>query len=368
MARWKFRKASRRTGRWLMVLLALVPVAGCERRDGADALLVDYQRRVSNVLDVDAPTPRTPPNIAAFPSRDARLFDIPETRQGMLDVYALRECGIVSLVARRNSQLGRVAAPSQRWLYELELWRKLRQCWNGDAVARLDSEDRNRLRRLTHRKTTQLPRASWNALFGSSEWVDSFSRASTALSPDDALSLSDDLAALAYLRQGALNQFNPTWSPSSRRLEAHLQTLQSQPLTARLLRGLLLARQRLDEMSQILDIRLAQRPVCYKGHSNPTADRLHGVFIASFIGEVQPYLATLTRQSRQWLEAVNALLDAHPVSRPAIDRYRHAWLSLENPDAPWQRFHAATQRHVELWQQIWRSCDLMPSAEVESGA
>ncbi|MFP3457824.1 DUF3080 family protein, partial [Psychrobacter sp. SIMBA_152] len=52
--------------------------------------------------------------------RQQRLIEVPETRDGMLKIYALRECQITSLIAARNNQLGRVAPPSQQWLYELK--------------------------------------------------------------------------------------------------------------------------------------------------------------------------------------------------------------------------------------------------------
>lgn len=356
---------------YFFLLLAAIAVllSGCSQREGADALFVDYQDRVSTLLDIDAPTPQAPPNIAPLPSREERLFPLEETRLGMLDVYALRECNITSLVAERNSQLGKVAAASQRWLYDLELWRRLRHCWDTPLTHHLDAEDRDRLLQLTVIKTEQLPKASWNALFDSNEWVGSFSRASTALSPDEqAFSLADDLAALAYLQHAVLNQFNPAWRPDSHQLESHLYTLQQQPLTAKLLRGLVLASQRLDELSRVMEGRLEVRPICYKGHSNPRAEHLYNVFINTFIGKIQPYLAQLSRSSRAWLEAVNALLDAHLVSRQAITQYREDWLALDNVNAPWQQFQASTQRHIQLWQRIWRSCGMMPGEKEKDRA
>lgn len=354
---------------WRRLIAMSLPLllSACDSHEGADAMFIDYQQRVSNVLDIDAPTPQPPPNIHRFPEREERIFAIAETRLGMLDVYALRECRIISLVAERNSQLGKVAAASQHWLYELELWRRLQRCWNSPAAERLDSEGRDRLQRLLQDKTEQLPRVSWNALFGSSEWVGSFSRASRPLSPGEKASLGDDLAALSYLRHMVLNQYNPAWQPTSSDLEAHLQTLQQQPLTARLLRSLLLATQRLDELSQTLEARLADRPVCYKGHPNPRADNLYNVFITYFIGDIQAYLAELDRQSRAWLEAIDSLLNAYNVSQPSVNAYRDAWLSLESPTSPWQQFHASTQRHVTLWQRIWRSCGMMPGEKDPPG-
>ncbi|MEC9482301.1 MAG: DUF3080 domain-containing protein [Halomonas sp.] len=344
----------------IAVLLLSVFLAGCDSPRDANDLFVDYQQRVGNVLDIEPPTPVSPRNIGIFPSRDERLFALPDMRMGMLDVYALRTCRILPLIAERNSQLGKLAAASQHWLYELELWRRLRQCWTTATPDRLEADDRQRLLALTLAKTQQLPKASWNAIFDSDEWVGGFSRASHAPSPESAWSLGDDLAALAYLRHAILHQFDPAWSPESATLEGHLKILRQRPLSAQLLRGLLLATQRLEELSDTLETHLAERPICYKGHSNPRADYLYNVFVNTFIGEVQPYLADLTRASRDWLSAVNHLLSAFSVSRPAIDHYQDTWLSLSAPDAPWQQFLAATQRHVRIWQAIWRSCGMLP--------
>ncbi|GAB2785032.1 hypothetical protein GCM10027040_08950 [Halomonas shantousis] len=326
-------------------------------------MLVDYQHRLANTLGVSAPTPHLPRNLAAFPSRDARLFDIPEMRQGMLDVYALRECGIVSLVAERNSQLGRMALPSRRWVYEQALWRKLRACWANGTAKQFEQDTRQRLLALLSTKTQQLPRLSWNVLFDSEEWVQNFSRASRPLSPGEPVPFTQALLAIDYLRHATRHQFDPYWELDPQELESHLYVLQSEPWSARLLRSLLLATQRLDEASNSLESRLAERPVCYLGHSNPAAERLYNVFMLYFIGRVQPYLADLQRLSRLWLTGVDTLLDAYLVSRPAVDRYRHAWLSQDNPAAPMPRFQNAIKRHVTLWQDIWRSCGKLPSVK-----
>ncbi|MHB0777436.1 DUF3080 family protein [Halomonas sp. WWR20] len=350
------------TGMTITGLLGLLLV-GCGSPSEADALWIDYQRRLANTLDITAPVPHPPRNLEAFPSREARLFDIAETRQGMLEVYALRECGIISAVAERNSQLGRTALPSQRWVYEQTMWRMLRDCWEADIASHLSQDARQRLQALLMTKTQQLPRLSWNALFDSQEWVQNFSRASQPLSPETDLAFSQARLALDYLRHATLHQFDPTWRLDSNTLESHLQVLQNTAWTARLLRALLLASQRLDEASDALQARLAERPICYLGHSNPSAERLYNVFMRYFIGQVQPYLAELQRSSRLWLGGVNGLLEAHSVSRPAIDRYRHVWLSIDNPAAPQSRFQAALERHILLWQDVWRSCGKLPSTQ-----
>ncbi|MDZ7853566.1 MAG: DUF3080 family protein [Halomonas sp.] len=241
----------------------------------------------------------------AFPERDQRLFEIAETREGMLDIYALRKCHIANLVAGRNNQLGKVAAPSQRWLYELQLWRRLSGCWNGDVPESLSDDSRERLAHLTETKTDQLPQVSWNALFASEEWVKNFSRASSPLSPDDFDEVEPRSTALGYLREATLHQFDRAWVPDSATLEGHLKTLQERPLSAELLRTLLLAKQRLAEASTLIEGVLEHEDgkAC-RGAPERLAD-------SSEATRLMTWLNDLERAARHWLGAIDALLEVH---------------------------------------------------------
>lgn len=370
MTRPNWRAIKRWRRRRLVTLLLGVFLAGCQDGNEADTLFVDYQQRLSEALGIAAPATPSPRNIAAFPDRDARLFTIDETREGLLDVYALRRCGIVRLIAQRNSQLGKVAAPSQRWLYELRLWRHLQGCWNDAAADTLEKDDRQRLAYLLERKTQQLPLASWNALFDSSEWTGSFSRASSPLPPDARPSLTAQLAALDYLRQLVLKQYDPRWSPDSGALENHLKALRSDPLTAEILRSLLLATRRLTDLDRAIGARLDDGSLCPPGPEAgvPPAERLAGVLDGQAAGRLQRYLDTLSHDARRWLTGVDALLDAFTVSRPAIDDYRRHWLSLSNPDAPWAAYRAALTQHAALRQRLRQRCLAPAEASGERGA
>ncbi|WP_016853943.1 DUF3080 family protein [Halomonas smyrnensis] len=328
-------------------LVAVLPLAGCG--DGpAETLLADDQRRLAERLDLPAPARTTPENIGDFPGPDVRLFEIPETREGMLDVFALRGCHIANLVAARNNQLGKVAAPSQRWLYELALWRRLSGCWNTEVPQTLGDDHRARLERLTRLKTGQLPRASWNALFASDEWLDSFSRASSPLPPDALDEVDAQLPSLAYLREAALHQFDRDWVPDSATLEGHLKTLRDRPLTAELLRALMLAERRLSERSRLLEAALVD------GHC-PASPAVGDALAMS--RPLAIWLDDLTLASQRWFTAIQRLIEAHKVApRPAVERYRQRWLSRETPGAPWPALQAARLSHHALATELARRC------------
>ncbi|WNK19211.1 DUF3080 family protein [Halomonas piscis] len=298
-------------------------LAGCGD-SGVEQRWADYHRALEQSLDTAPIVRSSPTNISKLPRRRDRLFDIEDTREGILDVYALRKCRIVSLVAGRNNQLGRVAPPSQQWLYERKLWQRLSGCWNTPVPDGLADDDRQRLRRLTLTKTRQLPYVSWNALFDSEEWEKSFARASHAIDFSQA-NIAPDLAALDYLTAMVRHQFSREWVPDSGRLEQQLKTLRSRPLTAQTLRTLMLAAQRLDEATAAL----RQAP---SGHCLPSRQ--------------PPALDATRKKAGQWLSAVNALFESLPVTPPpAMKSYRRRWLSLDNPKAPWASFQAALNEH-----------------------
>lgn len=322
-------------------LVALM-LAGCSDGGRSNDLLTDYQQALAAQLGVEAPMPQPPDNIGAFPERRERLLEIPETREGMLNVYALRECHITTLVAERNSTLGRVAPASQRWRYELALWRRLDTCLAGDVPERLAEADRKRLERLTDVKTEQLPEVSWNALFDSEEWIKNFSRVSSALHPDEIPPPPAQRDALAFLHNLIRHQFQPEHQPDTEALESHLQALRSRPYTAELLRTLLLAEQRLEEASTLLQSTLSRHDGC-TGQAVETAD-------------LDAWLSNLEQAARAWLGDLDRLLEALVPGTEAIRDYRRNWLSLDAPGAPLPAFISARERHETLRNRLAHYC------------
>ncbi|WP_442907181.1 DUF3080 family protein [Billgrantia diversa] len=326
-------------------------LVGCGAEGEGETKLVEYQQALAKALDQPSPERSAPSNIGAFPDRNERLLTVTETREGMLDIYALRECRITSLIAARNNQLGRVAPPSQQWIYELELWRHLHACWNSEVPDSLSESARKLLERLTRIKTEQLPKVSWNSLFGSEEWVGNFSRASSPLTPGDTQGIEAQLAALAWLRQATINQYNPEWGHESATLEGHLKSLRNRPLTAELLRALLLAEQRMEEATLLLAATLESESGC-QALTAPS-----GELLQLMTGmEAFNWLDRLEALATRWLHAIDDLLESHLPPPAAVATYRERWLSLENPRAPLPALHQARAEHSRHWQALIERC------------
>ncbi|WP_238984538.1 DUF3080 family protein [Billgrantia kenyensis] len=349
--RYRWTEVQRHLTAGMMAGLVALLVTGCGGGEQGDAKLIEYQRALAEALGQPAPERTAPPNIGAFPERSERLFEVAETREGILNVYALRECHITQLVAARNNQLGRVAPPSQQWIYELELWRRLHACWHSDVPDGLSDTNLERLERLTLIKTEQLPKVSWNSLFDSEEWVRSFSRASSPLTPGDTRGIEAQFEALAWLHQATLNQFNPEWQHPSSTLENHLNSLRSRPLTAELLRALVLAERRLTEANELLSANLQSRRGCTALASPADVLSEEMADMAAFA-----WLDQLESLATRWLEAVDDLFASHVPPPEAVDDYRHAWLSLENPEAPLPALRQARSEHRQHWQALTKRC------------
>ncbi|WP_260425326.1 DUF3080 domain-containing protein [Halomonas sp. YLB-10] len=346
-----------RPGRWRPLLLAscLSLLVGC----GDSALerdLLAYQQRLAEALDQPPPEPAPVANIGDFPERRQLTLEIPPIREGMLDVFALRGCHIANLVAERNNQLGKTAAPSQRWLYELRLWRRLSACWNAEAADALAEGDRQRLARLTDIKTRQLPLASYNALVSSEEWTGSFSRASSPLPLDELSAVDEQLAALGYLNEAVIHQFDRQWTPESGPLEQALATLRDRPLSAELMRALMLASQRLEEASRLLERALASR----HGPDNDRTGADAACSQATTLPEEGDTLASLERletQALRWFAGMDRLLDAHVAGSQAFKDYRRQWLDLDSETTPLASFVRVRDDHLWLRQQWHQRCD-----------
>lgn len=315
-----------KTGLWALPLIALT---ACGKHESDD--WQQYHQQLNEAVDGEPITIAAPDNIASFPDTQHLVFTVEEMREGMLNIYALRDCQITSLIAARNNQLGKVAPPSQQWLYERELWQQLSRCWNTDTPEQLSEENRQRLLTMTMNKTAQLPYVSWNAIVESTEWQKNFSRASQPLETKGIQDIDAELEALKYLQRMTLHQFDRQWEQDSSRLENHLKTLNNRPLSAEILRALLLAAQRLDEASLMLEEAGAE---CLPDWDMTNVEQLGSI-------------------ARTWFESIHQLVDSHPIEPPqAWQDYQYNWLSLTNDQAPWRVFKTALNRHLNIRGQF----------------
>lgn len=113
----------------LLFILISLYLSACSKPE-AQAMLEDYADSMSNVLETDIALDFNDAlqTIPAFPEKRQRTLTTPDIREGMLEVWDFKQCGMMHLIAERNSSLGKVMLPSQKMRYELRFMAALQTC------------------------------------------------------------------------------------------------------------------------------------------------------------------------------------------------------------------------------------------------
>jgi hypothetical protein len=356
--------------RMLIATLALLLLSACST-ENPQTRLEDYASRVANAIDypINLELDKT---IPPYPQARERLLDIPELREGVVDVFDLRRCGLMELIGERNSSLGKLALPSQRLLYELRFLPPLRHCIHElQQQPKRDMSENELLERLQHIeqvKRQQLPRVLSNAIFNSSEMVSQFSRTHPALEMKQAQQSGALQTPLQRFEQLLRMSQQPDWSlPSwSDQLEQSYFELHTRPFGAPWLKSLNMLTQTLDQTASAINARLDERPICFNNRPNNRARIIQSVLNGWYASELQPMMSALHRSGEQWRNGLEPLYTELPTS-PALKHYFQATLS-DHHNSLWQQYIRARDRHTDAWQRLLSQCGLMPGHSVQDDA
>lgn len=342
-------------------------LTGCDHHPEEQAVMQTYQERVANVLDqpIASPTPQT--NFPALPALRERLQPTTDLREGLLDILELSECNLISLIAKRNSSLGKVSSPSQILIYEITFYQRLIKCIpilekNPDTKP----ETIARLHHIAHVKLQEQPKYLWNALYTGQEIDESLAlnQATLPLGVNNEHPIQNALTSWEYFAQLSQMLKQQDYSRANQMLtdiEKHMEDLYKNPAGTPLLRSLMLLTHYLNTTADVIEARLQRRPLCFNEMSNPKADILKTVFTRFYATTIQPYMATVHRLSEQWFSAHTKIREF--VSPPASTRLYDAKVFTRATDISlWNQYINARNRHTQAWQHILSQCNLMPNA------
>ena len=334
-------------------------LCGCGAPQASDVLL-DYNRRVRNALELDAPSPHQHA-LPTYPRRRDVRLELGDLRIGLMDLVSLERCGLEELIAERNSGLGKVMPPSQQLLYEHRLLGLARDCMDTlRANPQRDPELLEKLQEVVAVKEDDLPRTYWNATFASPEMAEHLSLAVSPLPLEAAVDVQPQLEALYYLRDLRAGLGNSATELVSQELEGHYAQLSNGRYGGQLLQSMDALRYHLQDVANVLSERQDQRPLCPQGRPTPRAEVLQNIFQKFYSGQVQPYMARVHREGRAWIDVMDALAAQQEAMPKVFVPYREAALSAQNPAAPWPQLVAAIDRHTRAWQAVFDSCGMQP--------
>lgn len=331
------------TGTFIIVsAVLLVLLTGCTR-EPIKADIKDYAKRLANVLD--HPIALTPSaDTLHFPSADELRLDIPKTTINLTDFYALEHCSVSTLIAQRNTVLGKIQLPSTRFDYEVKLIKGLQRCLtSSDADEQIDA-----LNSWLTQKRNNLTLVWVDLIQNSSETKRTMASNQGYFNAQGDAVLKEYIGAWEYLISLQDQQDNL----DIERLETVLNLLRQTPLLAQIWRTQSLLSNQLEQLNkQLLD--LVPHIQCESGHNPQQLEYLQNVFRLFFIERIQP----LAGQLDQHYYALSATLKSLQTNTHLSHGFTHF---IETRQITFELYRARFSEHVVIWQNLFSRCNISP--------
>ncbi len=346
------RRLTARSSWVLFGVLLLAMLTSCT--PNSDSEWDVYRDRLSRTLEIELnpPSPLKQP-VATLPNKNPSNFQ--DINLDLSQLLALDSCGLSanskdlsSLIAERNSILGKVMTPSTQLHYELQLLKSLNYCLQStnansaqlSITAKLDEELSQELQAILALKQQQLPERMHAFLLQDDTLRQQLqgSQRPLNLSSGQATETLGALDNLVRLRLAVAN--HDYHAASAIDINQQLALLYQGQVIADLQHSL---RSNLNQLKALNDALQHWQPHWCK---SATQNILQQVLLQVFIGRVQVQLAHQDGIAQQIIPKLSELYRETPFA-PAIH------LRFEQP---WQALHAELKRHIAWWQQHEKQC------------
>jgi hypothetical protein len=328
---------------WLLAIF----LVGCDWTDNSFAPDQDDLDRIASILGEESIA--LPPPLA-IESQTPEL-GLSETRISIGDALELGECGLLPLIAERNSSLGRQKQESTRLIYEWTLKSGLDQC------SQLNQEEWFQKARIA--KTRDVEIAVIKLLMRSEEADRIHSKINKPFA-------SLDESRMAYLNRTqpivqvitqALQQSPPPSNTTITQFEDSLRAWSQTQHHGTLHQAIIEAQIWLQKANTLQSQALKANRLCPMG--TPTeAGRNLQLFIRNYFGgTIQPKLSSITRA----LDELGSTWSTLPITLWSGDTLIDALLKV--PPRYRDEFRNELKTHIHNWQKLLQSCGLSARAE-----
>ena len=370
-----------------VISVALFALLGCFGGSTVKQSIDDYAARLSRVLDTPLPDSFNDKITTPLPKlADSATLKhaIEGVNINLREFYALQDCELGTVVAERNTSLGKSQLPSQRLVYESKLLNVLKSC-EAALTKENESNQRNAALAATisswrEQKTQDYSKTWANLVQGSQELrlalntperLFSVENNKDALSSVNALyyinSLSNKGLLLSDMYSSntassdteteATNENNSESIIESSELEQQLKIIRSARLPATLWHTQQTLTQNLSLLTNLLETQL-DAVSCPEGRASDKAKILRNVFYLFFIEEIQP-VGSLVNQYHYKL----APLWEDWLAQPSLHEEFKRYIRQQSQDG-FNQYSSAMKAHVNLWQGFLGRCNLSPVAPV----
>ena len=370
-----------------VISVAMFALLGCFGGSTVKQSIDDYAARLSRVLDTPLPDSFNDKITTPLPklADSATLkYAIEGVSINLREFYALQDCELGTVVAERNTSLGKSQLPSQRLVYESKLLNVLKSC-EAALTKENESNQRNAALAATiaswrEQKTQDYSKTWANLVQGSQELrlalntperLFSVENNKDALSSVNALyyinSLSNKGLLLSDMYSSntassdteteATNENNSERIIESSELEQQLKIIRSARLPATLWHTQQTLTQNLSLLTNMLETEL-DAVSCPEGRASDKAKILRNVFYLFFIEEIQP-VGSLVNQYHYKL----APLWEDWLAQPSLHEEFKRYIRQQSQDG-FNQYSSVMKAHVNLWQGFLGRCNLSPVAPV----
>ena len=370
-----------------VISVAMFALLGCFGGSTVKQSIDDYAARLSRVLDTPLPDSFNDKITTPLPKlADSATLKhaIEGVNINLREFYALQDCELGTVVAERNTSLGKSQLPSQRLVYESKLLNVLKSC-EAALTKENESNQRNATLAATiaswrEQKTQNYSKTWANLVQGSQELrlalntperLFSVENNKDALSSVNALyyinSLSNKGLLLSDMYSSntassdteteATNENNSERIIESSELEQQLKIIRSARLPATLWHTQQTLTQNLSLLTDMLETEL-DAVSCPEGRASDKAKILRNVFYLFFIEEIQP-VGSLVNQYHYKL----APLWEDWLAQPSLHEEFKRYIRQQSQDG-FNQYSSVMKAHVNLWQGFLGRCNLSPVAPV----
>ncbi|WP_181898366.1 DUF3080 family protein [Alteromonas aestuariivivens] len=328
-----------------MCLLAVF-LSGCIASKGLEGDTAEYRKRLARVLRLELSEP-SEAQMLTFPDTRLMRQDISAVTINLTQWYGLRSCRLGTLIAERNTTLGKTAPSSQRLIYEAKLIEALQDCLLGQPQ---QSAQTQQLRGWLRTKLDQYPAVWANLIQTSPEMRQAFTMGHDNLAIAPGAGADASVRALQLL--GQQREYNTV---TDRELEQQLKTLANERLPATIWRLQAQLTAELENLNNQLP-QFFQQLACPGRKASEQVEILRNVFYLFFIQKIQPVASRLNHHSYQLKPVWQAWL-----SDDALHPEFRYYLKYHTEEA-FTAYQQAMAQHIELWQQLFARCSLSPQA------
>ena len=370
-----------------VISVAMFALLGCFGGSTVKQSIDDYAARLSRVLDTPLPDSFNDKITTPLPKlADSATLKhaIEGVNINLREFYALQDCELGTVVAERNTSLGKSQLPSQRLVYESKLLNVLKSC-EAALTKENESNQRNAALAATiaswrEQKTQDYSKTWANLVQGSQELrlalntperLFSVENNKDALSSVNALYYINNLSnkelllsdvyssntASSDTETEATNENNSERIIESSELEQQLKIIRSARLPATLWHTQQTLTQNLSLLTNMLETEL-DAVSCPEGRASDKAKILRNVFYLFFIEEIQP-VGSLVNQYHYKL----APLWEDWLAQPSLHEEFKRYIRQQSQDG-FNQYSSVMKAHVNLWQGFLGRCNLSPVAPV----